>query len=392
MTRALAACLLLLAAAAPAAAGDRPAKNVDPVTGQTRVEPTEANIERAIERGVKHLLDTQRKDGSWGGPAPNLHVDIYAPKPGSNRAFTVGASALALSALIELDSDRADVKAAVEKGTKYLMGRYGVRRQRPDTLYNVWAHMYCLEAFARLLARESRPEPRKRLMKAAEGCVAWLDRMEFVEGGWGYFNFSEKTRAPGPGATSFTTASGVVALAMAREQGVGVPQKLIDRANKLIRRCQVPGGSFTYSFGTRFWATQGRNGNINTTKGSLARTPVCLLAWDMTGVEVEPKRFAKALDELEQYGHFLRLARKYPYPHETWYANSGYFCLYGYYYAAMSVERAPKARQAEYKRQLAGHVLTMQEKDGSWWDYQLYRTHKPYGTGYALMALYRCRP
>ena len=388
----LLAILLMLALAAPAVGEERAKPGVDPVTGQTRVKPTKDAIEKAIQRGVQHLLDTQRKDGSWGGPAPNLHVDIYAPKPGSNRAFTVGASALALSALIELDSDRADVKAAIRKGTTYLMGRYGVRRQRPDTLYNVWAHMYCLEAFARLLAREKAEEPRKRLRKAAEGCVAWLNRMEFVEGGWGYFNFGEKTRDPGPGSTSFTTASGVVALAMAREQGIAVPQKLIDKANKLIKRCAIPGGSFAYSFGTRFWATHGRNGNINRTKGSLARTPVCLLAWDMTGVAVDTKRFVQALDELEKYGHFLRLARKYPFPHETWYQNSGYFCLYGYYYAAMTIDRTPKAKQAEYKRQIAGHILTMQEKDGSWWDYQLYRTHKPYGTGYALMTLYRCRP
>ena len=58
----------------------------------------------------------------------------------------------------------------------------------------------------------------------------------------------------------------------------------------------------------------------------------------------------------------------------------------------MSIPHAPKARQGLYKRQIAGHILGMQEKDGSWWDYQLYQTHKPYGTGYALMTLYRCRP
>ena len=389
MSRFLLACLFVPLLALTA----RAEETLAPAKPRPKVTASRAAIEKAIELGVAHLVATQRKDGSWGGPAPNLHVDIYAPKPGSNRAFTVGASGLALSALVEYDSQRADVKAAIAKGTTYLMGRYGVRRQRPDTLYNVWAHMYCLEAFARLLAREKRPEPRKRLLKAAQGCVSWLQRMEFVEGGWGYFNFGEKTRAPGPGATSFTTATGVIALAMAKAQGVSVPDKLIDKANKLLRRCQIPGGSFAYSFSTRMWATNGRNGNINRTQGSLARTPACILAWGMTGYEVDPARFPQALDELEKYGHFLRIARKYPFPHEIWYQNSGYFCLYGYYYAAMCIERAPKDKQATYKRQIAGHILAMQQKnDGSWWDYQLYQTHKPYGTGYALMTLYRCRP
>ena len=112
----------------------------------------------------------------------------------------------------------------------------------------------------------------------------------------------------------------------------------------------------------------------------------------MTGAEVDPQRFPKALDELEKHGRFLRLARKYPIPHETWYQNSGYFCFYGYYYASRIIERAPQAKREAYRRQISGHLLKLQEKDGSWWDYQLYQTHKPYGTGYVLMALHRCRP
>ena len=384
MRRAWLFLVLLLGCAilAPAARSADPAPAADPLR--------EA-IDQAITRGVRHLLATQRKDGSWGGPAPNLHVDIYAPVPGSNRAFTVGASALALSALVETGGDAVEVRAAIERGTQYLLRHCIVRRQTPDTLYNVWGLMYCLETFARLLERETREGPRARLLKASESCVAWLDRMEFVEGGWGYFNFDEQTRDPGPGATSFTTATGVVALARARAQGVEIPEKLLRKANALIRRCAIPGGSFAYSFGTRLWGIRGDKGNINFTQGSLARTPACLLAWALSGEEVDPARFPKALDELETYGHFLRIARKYPFPHETWYQNSGYFCLYGYYYAAMLMELLPDAKRSPYKAQIAGHLLKMQEKEGSWWDYQLYQTHKPYGTAYALMALQRCR-
>ena len=45
-----------------------------------------------------------------------------------------------------------------------------------------------------------------------------------------------------------------------------------------------------------------------------------------------------------------------------------------------------------FQRQIAGHMLKVQEKDGSWWDYQLFNFHKAYGTGYILIALGRCRP
>ncbi|MDA1195187.1 MAG: hypothetical protein O2894_08370 [Planctomycetota bacterium] len=385
----LLALLLLPLGALVARAEDAPAAKDAPRPAPVVSAET---IEQAIQRGVAHLVATQKANGSWGGPAPNLHVDIYAPTPGSNRAFTVGASGLALSALVEVGGDAPAVQTAIEKGTAYLLANHGVRRQRPDTLYNVWSHMYSLEAFARLLAREKRPEPRKRLLAAAQSCVRWLERMEFVEGGWGYFNFDEQTKDPGPGSTSFTTATGVVALAMAKAQGVEVPDALLAKANKLIRRCEIPGGSFAYSYATRLWVNLGTKGNINRTQGSLARTPVCILAWSMTGYEVDPKRFPQALDELERSGHFLRIARKYPFPHETWFQNSGYFCLYGYYYASQCIALSPESARATYKRQIAGHILGMQEKDGSWWDYQLYETHKPYGTGYALMTLARCRP
>ena len=36
-------------------------------------------------------------------------------------------------------------------------------------------------------------------------------------------------------------------------------------------------------------------------------------------------------------------------------------------------------------------LLSLQEKDGSWWDYPLYDYGHAYGTGYALMALGWCR-
>jgi hypothetical protein len=40
---------------------------------------------------------------------------------------------------------------------------------------------------------------------------------------------------------------------------------------------------------------------------------------------------------------------------------------------------------------LAGVLLSLQEKDGSWWDFPFYSYHQPYGTAFSLMALARCR-
>lgn len=387
--------LLLLGASAPAGLapdgllpGSAHAKDADAAKARKATPAPAKSVDEAIERGVAYLLRSQKKDGYWGTPRRNMGIDIFAPLPGSQRSFQVASTALALSGLIEIRSDDPKVAAAIEKATAWLLERYAVRRIRADTIYNTWAYFYALEAFARLLAIQKDPEQRKKLKAAAQDCVRLLKRYEFVEGGWGYYNFSIKTQDPGPGATSFSTASGLVALAMARDQGIKIPRQMVKGSVSVLRKCDRPDGAYAYSYRTAWWPTS----NINKTQGSLARTPACLEALARWNQEVPPARFTQALDELEKYGHFLRIARKYPRPHESWYQNSGYFCYYGYYYAALLTDQVPKKKATVYRKQIAGHMLDMQERDGSWWDYQLYGYHKAYGTGYALLVLAKCRP
>jgi hypothetical protein len=245
-----------------------------------------------------------------------------------------------------------------------------------------------LEAFARLLAREKDEARRKALLEQSAVAVDLLVRFESVNGGWGYYDFDGAFRQPGQFTTSFTTATGLVALKMAEAQGVKVPKRLFERGVALVEKLRKPDGSYAYSWDHLYWP----QGGINKIKGSLGRTSVCDLALKLCGKDVPSARAEKALDDLEQFGHFLRIARKYPIPHETWYQNSGYFCFYGYYYAAqfMGTVSSPEKR-AVYAKQIASHLLPLQEEDGSWWDYQLYGYHKAYGTGYVLMILGRCR-
>lgn len=350
------------------------------------------DLDKVIARGVEHLLTSQNKDGSWGSPASNLH-DIYAPVPGSQQAFQVASSALALGALVEVGGDTPKVKKAIQAGTDWLIKNHGVRRVSPNTLYNTWAHSYSLATFARLLDREKDPKRRRILQKEAQIDVQRLLTFEFVEGGWGYYNFGVKGKDPGPGSTPFTTATGLVALKMAAKHGVKIPKRLITNGLRVIRLSRKPDNSYIYSLRFRF-APQV---NVNQIQGSLARTPACLMAtldWSADEKEkarLQPKFTVKAFEDLEKHGHFLLIARKYPIPHETWYQNSGYFCFYGYYYAAMLLPRVPAAKRPVYAKQISGHLAPLQEQDGSFWDYQLFKFHKPYGTGYVLLTLGMCR-
>ncbi len=348
--------------------------------------PLEADAIRAsIKRGVAFLVKNQKKHGGWGSPATNLW-DIYSPAPGSQRSYMVASSALALSALLKYGGDSKDVRAAIDRGTAYLLKRYAVRRIRADTLYNTWALAYALEAFARLLDEDLEPERRIAVRKAAKGCVAMLRRFKFVEGGWGYYNFEEMTKDPGPGSVCFTTATVLIAMHMASKHKIRIDPKLVKGAMKVITLSKRPDNAFVYGLYLLYAQTMG----INKVKGSLARTPPCLLAMELWGEDVPQKNMQKALDDLERHGHFLRIARKYPYPHESWYANSGYFCLYGYYYAAMCLPYLPVKERRAHAARIAKHMRKMQERDGSTWDYQLQNCHKYYGTGYAILTLGMC--
>ena len=97
------------------------------------------------------------------------------------------------------------------------------------------------------------------------------------------------------------------------------------------------------------------------------------------------------LDRLFARGMWLDIGRKRPIPHESWFAIAGYFFYYGHYYAAKCIEELPVADRPELRGQLAHRLLSLQEKDGSWWDYPLYNYHQQYGTAFVLMSLKYCR-
>ena len=78
-----------------------------------------------------------------------------------------------------------------------------------------------------------------------------------------------------------------------------------------------------------------------------------------------------------------------PIPHESHYAISGYFYLYGHAYAALVLERLPAEEQETLWPAMIEALMVCHQPDGSFWDYPLYSYHKPYGTGFALMALTR---
>jgi len=356
------------------------------------VEPLPAaDLEAALDRGVKFLLSSQREDGSWGS-ADNSKggIDIYAPPPGGHHAFRAGVTALCVSALVESGRDDAAAREAIDRGAAWLLEKLPkLRRATPDALYNVWGHAYGIEALALLHRRQAGDAAaQSRIVDCIKGQVELLDRYETVDGGWGYYDFDVGSKKPAGSPNSFTTATVLLALADARDLGIEVPQKLFDRGLASVRRQMKPDRSYLYGEYLKYVPQH----PVNLPAGSLGRSQACnALLRRLGDKDVTDAATVTWLERLFARNGWLDLGRKKPIPHESWFAVAGYFFFYGHFYAAECIESLPAAVRPPLQDQLARLLLPLQEPNGCWWDYPFYDYHMQYGTAFAVRTLVRCR-
>jgi hypothetical protein len=355
--------------------------------------PDAAAIDAAIRKGVDFLVGNQNKNGSWGTSSLRGGVEIYAPIPGAHQAFQTAVTALSISALIEVgradQADHALVKKAIERGEVWLMAELPkLRRGSADALYNIWSHIYGIQAFVRMHQRLPDPDRRKKLVGLIEEQIAFLVRYESVDSGWGYYDFRVGSQRPATDSTSFMTAAGLVALREAKDIGVPVPDKLIRGAVDSLHRQRKPDFSYLYGEYLKYVPQM----PINLPGGSLGRSQACNVALRLWGDDAVTDPIMKAwLDRLFARNGWLDMGRKKPIPHESFFQVAGYFFYFGHYYAGLCIEQLPRQDRPFYQDHLATVLLRLQSKDGSWWDYPLYNYHQQYGTAFALMSLERCR-
>jgi len=352
--------------------------------------PAAGKIDAALARGIEFLLARQEPNGSWGSPRRTKGLNIYAPVPGAHQAFRAAVTSLCVAALIETGGDDPRVAGALDRAEEWMLEHVPkVRRANSAAIYNNWAHPYAVQALVRMhWRREGHPERQERIRQLIEQQIDMIGRYECVGGGWCYYDFRHGTQRPGSRSASFVTSTVLVALADARDLGVDVPRRLVERGMESIRRQRKP--DFSYLYGGGLWIAPMHS--INRPGGSLGRSQACNVAMRLWGDEaVTDKVLSAWLDRLFARNLWLDLGRKRPIPHESWFAVAGYFFYYGHYYAALCIEQLPASERGFYQDHLATVLLRLQEKDGSWWDYPFYDYHQQYGTAFALMTLGRCR-
>ena len=344
----------------------------------------------AIDLGCLFLLESQNLDGSWGSATQTKGLNIYAPVPGSHRAFRLAVTALATSALIENKERDQAYSECILSAKKYLLEKLPLlRRATAKALYNVWAHAYGLQALHRIHKSIFGVKESPEIIKLINHQVSMLEKYESIDGGWGYYDFRAQTKQPSGSSISFVNATGLVALKDAQNSGVEVSEKLIVRALRAIKRQRLPDHSYLYGEYLKYRPRRG----INRPAGSLGRSHACNYALQIWGEETIDEEIHKiCLDRLINRNGWLEIARKRPIPHESWFAVAGYFFYYGHLYASFCIQTLSEPDKEYYQKKLASILMPLQEKDGSWWDFPFYNYHQQYGTSMALLSLKRCLP
>jgi hypothetical protein len=352
--------------------------------------PSAQDIDGSIRRGVEFLLRDQNPDGSWGTPNRTKDLNIYAPVPDAHIAFRSAVTALCVAALIETGDHSPATIHAIERGETWLMANLpGVRRATADTLYNIWSHLYGIQALVRMHGRLPDDKARQaKIESVIRGQYDLLRRYESVDGGWGYYDFRVGAQHPATDSTSFMTAAALVAFHEAKSIGLPPDDKILHRAIDSILRQRKKDFSYLYGEYLKWVPVH----PINRPGGSLGRSQVCNLALRLWGDQrITDDVLRTWLDRLFSRNLWLDMGRKRPIPHESWFAVAGYFFYFGHFYAAGCIAQLPQADRPFYQDHLANILIHVQEKDGSWWDYPLYNYHQQYGTAFALMTLIRCK-
>jgi hypothetical protein len=350
-------------------------------------------LDEAIRSGLAWLLANQAEDGGFGSHHTPRPYEVLSSIPGSQEAFRVATTALCALALDESTASderaRAELRAAVGRARDFLLTDATVKRQSGLEHYNVWAFGYALHFFGEYLLRHPEDPRADEIRSVCARLVEKLGTYQTLDGGWGYLSLSPvPTLQPSDTSMSFTTATILFGLERARAAGVVAPQPLVERALGEIRRSRLPDNAFLYGDYLRYVPRHG----INERSGSACRTPLCLVTLELFGEPIAPSAHEQALlDLLVRFREYQKAGVRRPIPHESHFAISGYFYLYGHAYAAYALERLAPEKKRRLAPLLIEAVLYCRDPDGSFWDYPLYSYHKPYGTGFALLALNRAR-
>jgi len=374
VSRARAVLIALLFLAVPAAA-----QRID-VPDRIGPEPARA----ARDRALGWLVTNQHENGSWANGALDGVLEMGFSVE-SFYCWKFAASALATMALLHAP-ETPERRAALEHGLDWLAGARVPQRGSDWDVDFLWAGLYGFVAATEAAAdaRFASGEWPAKLASLGKRTFAILEANQIPTGGWGYYDdpiFSQRPKW----ATSFSTSVVLPALQSGERLGWVDDARVRERATRFVSRCALPNGAYAYDLRPIPWIA---GDSINDVKGSLCRIQVANWALASVGEKkITPDRLRTGLESLLTDHRFLDVAWMRPVPHEAYYYNSGYFYLFGHYYASLVIGLLPAEEREGWHARLRPHLLKVQRADGSTSDFLTSSYMMVSGTSFLALAL-----
>lgn len=280
-----------------------------------------AKASQSIDKGLKFLLTTQKKDGSW---------DLDGE--GGRVIGITSLSMMAFMAKAQFPGSGPNGKE-LERAKDFLLN---YAKSRPDGYLgtSMYEHGLATLALSEIWGMTQDKDEDDAIQKALEKAVDVIIRSQNPGGGWRY-----QPQADGGEDTSCTMTV-FHCLASARQAGVYVPQETITRVGKYLKGAQnAESGGLTY-------APSGR------AKVSYACTAGGVYCAQLAG-----------LRDSEMVAAGLRYMKK-QFPGVITKGAGHYY--YAHYYAIQAMVQAGDDYYAEYYPPLRDALISKQGENGSW--------------------------
>ena len=279
-----------------------------------------AKASQAIDNGLKYLLATQNKDGSWAGDEEGTRA--------------VGITSLSLMAFMSKAQFPGSGPYAkqLDNGKNWLL-KFAKERTDGYLGSTMYEHGLATLALSELWGMTRDKEDDDAIQKALEKAVDVIVRSQNPGGGWRY-----QPQADGGEDTSCTQTV-FHALASARQAGIAVPNETISKVVKYLKFAQNPeSGGFAYA----------PNGNA---KVSFACTAGGTYSAQLAG-QRDSEMVAAALRFLKKQAPGI-------------FDGGGHY-YYLHYYAIQAMVQAGDEHYAEWYPMIRDALIRKQEKDGAW--------------------------
>jgi squalene cyclase len=302
-------------------------------------EMIDKKTRKAIDDALAWLAKRQHEDGSFGSGDMRGNVAVTAI---SGLAFMAGGST----------PNRGPYGKEVSRAVRYLLAHteqsgYIINR-RAMSRGPMYGHGFATMFLAECYGMSRHPKLREKLTRAVKLIVDSQNQ----QGGWRYEPNSQD-------ADVSVTICEIMALRAARNAGIHVPKKTVDRCIKYVKKCQNPDGGFMYILG-------------NHGQSAFPRSAAGVVALYSAGV-YKGREIQKGLDYLMRFTPDPKSKRRME--HE----------YYGQYYAVQAMWQAGGARWRKWYPAARDRMLALRVDGMPYWMLRQYSAD--YATAMACIVL-----